>query len=84
MDRGLDEQAEVLLEPDHLAGVLERLGGAAVGSAAHEPVEPVGAAEQDDLAQQVRPALGEEPRGERARTIRTEDVRPVTVPSQGG
>ena len=70
VDRRLDEQAERALEADQLARVVERLGGPAVGQPAHEPVEPVGAAEEQDLAQQVAPALGEEARGEAVGSVR--------------
>ena len=56
--------------------------GAAVGEAAHEPVEPVGPAEQDDLPEQVRPALGEDPRRERAHD--PPKGTGFTVSSQGG
>ena len=65
LHRGLDEQLERRCSMrDHVARVLERVGDAAVDRAAHQPVEPVRAAEQHDLPQQVGPALGEDAGGE--------------------
>ena len=61
---GSMNRPSALLEPDQLARVLERLGDLAVGEPADQPVEPVGAAEQQDLDAEVAPALGQEARGE--------------------
>ena len=43
------------------AGVLERRRRLVPDLPAHEPVEPVRAAEQHDLPQQIPPAAGEQP-----------------------
>jgi hypothetical protein len=79
MHRRLEEQPEVTLDGDHRPGVLERLGAAAVDQAAHEPVEPVCAAEQHDLPQQVDP-----PVGQYASHHRAADIKALGGARQGG
>ena len=57
---GLDEHVQRALGVDDLAGVLERRRRLVEDLPAHEPVDPVGAAEQQDLPQQVAGAAGEQ------------------------
>ena len=57
---GSKKRPSPLLDVDHLARVVERLGGAAVDQPAHEPVEPVGAAEQHDLPEEVERPVREQ------------------------
>ena len=63
MQPGLEEQAERALDVDHLSRVVERLGGAAVDQPAHEPVEPVGPAEEHDLAGEIERPVREQGSG---------------------
>jgi len=55
----VDGRAAAALDADHLAGVVERRRGASVDHAAHELVQPVGAAEQHQLAREIERAVGE-------------------------
>jgi hypothetical protein len=60
LDRRLDEHVEVPLERHDVAGMLEGRGRLAEHFAANEPVEPIRAAEQQDLPQQVPHATGQQ------------------------
>ena len=59
LEAGLEEGAERALEVDHVEAVGDRDRLAAVGDPAHQLIALVDDEEEDDLAQQVAPAMGQ-------------------------